>query len=217
MSTEFLEIVYVTTLALFIIFVLDKLLYLDISKLGWRRARREFPVAATQLGLEYILPVLKDYIGQIVGEYQGYQVSIRPDDTSIIQVMQVDSSHLRSSRLMVSTYKSQLKYPPENMKYFNSGNVDFDKFFRARFAHDDVANYIKINESKLYYVGQFRKTWGNIIRYVEVDDFGVRCSLKYGVVSSYIPTEVLKKILPDLCELAKFFELLLETNERKEK
>ena len=192
----------------FIVHMVDRFLYLDMTKLGWKRARKNFPNVAAQFGLEYLLPKLNYQIGEIKGEYNGYKISIRPDDLAFIGVTQIGSSRFDNLRFKLSTSQSQLTSPPEGMMQFESGNSEFDAFFNTRYAIHDAAIILTNNPSNLVYIGQFRKAWKNKICYVEVDDFGVRCSLKYGV-SSYIPADILEKILPDLCELAKIFESLL--------
>ncbi|MDX2440596.1 MAG: hypothetical protein QNK40_08600 [Desulfobacterales bacterium] len=213
MNTEKLEmgifIGAIIIVSLIFLYMLDKFFYLDMTKLGWKRARKNFPNVAAKLGLEHFSPKLKIKIGEIKGEFNGYQIRIRPDYRAIIEVTQIGSLRFRSSRLMLSTSKSQIISPPEGVRQFDSGNSKFDTFFQTRYALPDLAKLLTDDASKLVCLEQFRKTWKNKLRLVEVGDSGIRCSLKYGL-STYIPAETLEKILPDLCELAKIFQSLLD-------
>ena len=213
MSSEELEVgLYVSVIIitfLCVAYMADKFLYLDMTKLGWKRARKNFPNVAAQFGLEYLLPKLNYQIGEIKGEYNGCKISVRPDNLAFIEVTQIGDSRFDSSRLELSTSEPQLTSPPKGMIQFDSGNSGFDRFFITRYAIEDVAKIFTNNTEKLVYIGQFSKNWKDKICYLQAGANGVRCSLKYGV-SSYIPAEILEKLLPDLCELVKVFESLLE-------
>lgn len=152
-----------------------------MTKLGWKRARKNFPGVAAQLGLEHLSPKLKIKIGEIKGEFSGYQVRIRSDYRATIEVTQIGSLRFRSSRLMLSTSKSQIISLPKGMTQFDSGSSEFDTFFRTRYAIPEFIKILTDDASKLVCLEQFRKTWGNKLRLVEVGDSGIRCYLNMGL------------------------------------
>ena len=200
MKLSTLLIILANIFAILVILIIDKLFFLDITKRGWRRAERELPNLAQKLGLEFSKGKFKYEIGKIHGQYQGRAVHIMPDNNASAQV-----EFFHRPKLEMSTYRTQRRYPPEGLFDFDSGNKSFNDFFQTRFANPEICEKLAQSAHQLNYLNQFKSKWKRILRFLTVNERGISCSVKYGQ-ATYIPADILERLLPDLCQLANLLE-----------
>jgi len=102
-------------------------------KFGRRRAAQRFPDLAAELGLDFAAPRYAGNVGVLSGTYAGRAVRIDPDDQRLIKVR-----FHGTPRVDLRTYENSLR-PPFDMVTVHSGDREFDRFFKTRFASEDVA------------------------------------------------------------------------------
>ena len=177
---------------------LDKLFHLDVFRSGWRKAKRELPEFAAVHDLEYKPSVAKHEMGSASGQLHGRKVRILPDERARLEVS------LRAPDIQLATYKPQIA-PPENMQAFDTGRSGFDRFFRTRYATREMAEKVGSHKALIELVENRLRKWTFAIRYLEIAPRVMRCSVIYGQ-SRYIPEDILEKLLPELCELARLID-----------
>ena len=205
MSQTTALIILINVLVVLGFIALNKLLFLDITKRGWRQAERDLPNLASKLGLKFIRGKFDYQIGTIDGQYRGRSVHVRPDDSAIIEV-----ELFHRPKIEMSTYRTRLRKPPEGMEDFKTGNEGFDAFFQTRFASPEIVHKLTGSPHQLNYVDQFRRIWKWKLRFLEITERSIRCSVRYGL-STYIPADVVERLLHDLCQLGEVIETALQT------
>src|SRR5690606_2432234 len=98
-----------------------------------------------------------------------------------------------------------------DMVTVHTGDRDFDRFFKTRFASEDVAARIADAAAPGRLLRPFFGRFSRHVQSVTVTSDGVVCRLDFGS-PPYIPEGALRELLPACAELAN----LLETNDAPE-
>jgi hypothetical protein len=168
-------------------------------KLGRKRAAQRFPELATQLGLEYTAPRYKGNVGVLSGTYEGRSVRVDPDDQRLIKLR-----FHGAPRVDLRTYENALR-PPFDMVTVHSGDRVFDRFFKTRFASEDVAARISTSSEPGQRLAAFMGRYSRHVQSVTVTTEGVVCRLDFGS-PPYIPEGALNELLPACAQLAELLE-----------
>ena len=168
-------------------------------KLGRKRAAQRFPELATQLGLEYTAPRYKGNVGILTGTYDGRPVRVDPDEQRLIKLR-----FHGTPRVDLRTYENSLR-PPFDMVTVHSGDRVFDRFFKTRFASEDVAARISTSPQAGECLAPFLGRYSRHVQSVTVTAEGVVCRLDFGS-PPYIPEGALNELLPACAQLANVLE-----------
>lgn len=168
-------------------------------RLGRRRAVQRFPDLAAQLGLDYAPPRYPGNVGVITGTYEGRAVRIDPDDQRLIKLR-----FHGTPRVDLRTYENSLR-PPFDMVTVHSGDREFDRFFKTRFASEDIALAITTAREPGRQLAPFSGRYARHVQSVTVTTEGVVCRLDFGS-PPYIPEGALHELLPACAALADLLE-----------
>jgi hypothetical protein len=168
-------------------------------KLGRRRAAQRFPALASELGLEFIAPRYAGNVGVLTGTYDGRSVRIDPDEQRLIKLR-----FHGMPRVDLRTYENSLR-APFDMVTVHSGDRTFDRFFKTRFATEDIAASIATAENPGQHLGAFMGRYARHVQSVTVTSEGVVCRLDFGS-PPYIPEGALHELLPACAKLANLLE-----------
>jgi hypothetical protein len=168
-------------------------------RLGRRRAAQRFPELAAQLGLTYAPPRYAGNVGVLSGTYEGRAVRIDPDDQRLIKLR-----FYGTPRVDLRTYENSLR-PPFDMVTVHSGDRDFDRFFKTRFASEDIAAAIATAKDPGRHLAPFSGRYARHVQSVTVTSEGVVCKLDFGS-PPYIPEGALHELLPACAALASLLE-----------
>lgn len=168
-------------------------------KLGRKRAAQRFPELAMQLGLEYTAPRYKGNVGILTGTYDGRPVRVDPDEQRLIKLR-----FHGTPRVDLRTYENSLR-PPFDMVTVHSGDRVFDRFFKTRFASEDVAARISTSPQAGECLAPFLGRYSRHVQSVTVTAEGVVCRLDFGS-PPYIPEGALNELLPACAQLANVLE-----------
>ena len=185
---------------------IDQVLYLDITRLGWRRAKSAMPEIARKLSLTYEPATQQHHMGTIHGKYRGRYVRVDPDCLATIRIELPGLSYIR-----LSTSDPRRLNIPERMTSFDSGNISFDRFFRSRLAAVPLHIHPDFHASNTHQVEQFSKSWKSRLRYLKLSNGVLTGSFKYGQ-ASYIPTTLIERFLSELVLLADALESMLASS-----
>ncbi len=105
-------------------------------RLGRKKAAARFPALASALGLEHTPPRYAGNVGVLTGTYAGRSVRVDPDDQRLIKIR-----FHGAPRIDLRTYENSLR-APFDMVTVHTGDREFDRFFKTRFASEDVAAHI---------------------------------------------------------------------------
>lgn len=168
-------------------------------RLGRRRAVVRFPALASALGLEHTPPRYAGNVGVLAGSYEGRSVRVDPDDQRSIKVR-----FHGTPRVDMRTYENSLR-APFDMVTVHTGDREFDRFFKTRFASEDVAAHIarvaRPGQSLRSFLGRYARH----VQSVTVTSEGVVCRLDFGT-PPYIPEGALHELLPACVALANLLE-----------
>lgn len=168
-------------------------------KLGRKRAAQRFPELAQQLGLDYTPPRYKGNVGILTGTYDGRLVRVDPDDQRLIKLR-----FHGTPRVDLRTYENSLR-PPFDMVTVHSGDREFDRFFKTRFASEDIAARISTTPEAGQRLAPFMGRYSRHVQSVTVTAEGVVCRLDFGS-PPYIPEGALTELLPACARLANLLE-----------
>lgn len=168
-------------------------------KMGRRRAAQRFPDLAAQLGLDYIPPRYKGNVGILSGTYHGRPARVDPDDQRSIKLR-----FRGTPRVDLRTYENSLR-APFDMVTVHSGDRTFDRFFKTRFASEDVAARISTATRPGEHLAPFMGRYARHVQSVTVTSEGVVCRLDFGS-PPYIPEGALNELLPACARLAELLE-----------
>lgn len=168
-------------------------------KFGRRRAAQRFPDLAAELGLGFAAPRYTGNVGVLSGTYAGRAVRIDPDDQRLIKVR-----FHGTPRVDLRTYENSLR-PPFDMVTVHSGDREFDRFFKTRFASEDVAAAIATTAQPGQQLAPFQGRYARHVQSVTVTSEGVVCRLDFGS-PPYIPEGALHELLPACVALASLLE-----------
>jgi hypothetical protein len=168
-------------------------------RLGRGRAVQRFPALAAALGLEHAPPRYPGNVGVLTGTYAGRSVRVDPDDQRLIKLR-----FHGTPRVDLRTYENALR-PPFDMVTVHSGDREFDRFFKTRFASEDVAAHIATGERPGERLRPFVGRYSRHVQSVTVSSEGVVCRLDFGS-PPYIPEGALHELLPACAALADLLE-----------
>jgi hypothetical protein len=168
-------------------------------RLGRRRAAVRFPALASALGLQHTAPRYAGNVGVLAGTYAGRNVRVDPDDQRSIKVR-----FHGTPRVDLRTYENSLR-APFDMVTVHTGDRDFDRFFKTRFASEDVAALIAAASKPGERLRPFLGRYARHVQSVTVTAEGVLCRLDFGT-PPYIPEGALHELLPACVELANLLE-----------
>jgi len=168
-------------------------------KLERKRSAQRFPALATSLGLEFTAPRYAGNVGIMTGTYDGRPVRIDPDDQRLIKLR-----FHGPVRVDLRTYENSLR-PPFDMVTVHSGDREFDRFFKTRFASEDIAARIGTSKEVSQVVEAFQGRYSRHVQSVTVMSEGVVCRLDFGS-PPYIPEGALRELLPACAKLANLLE-----------
>jgi hypothetical protein len=184
-----------------VFYAVNERFYFDIIGVGRRRAKRQFPVVAKKLGLNFVASSDRSEIGRIEGNYQGRKIRIAPDENATM---------LYRISGLPDIFLSTKVYERENI---DTGNMVFDSFFRTRNIKrpDSIVDRINKRGAALEFLHDFNRRWKRKLEYFEVSDEGIRLSFKHGM-NGYMPATDLEQLLPELSKFAGILEDILVKN-----
>ncbi|MFO7713054.1 hypothetical protein [Desulfosarcina sp.] len=180
-----------------------KLFYIDLTKSGWKEARADYPRLAEKMNLAFKPGELDYHIGEISGVFKTCQVAVKPDDSATIEIR-----FKSAPDLFLSSIDPDNTDPFTGMVRFDTENAAFDQYFKTRFATPAISAALIEKSSALQFVDRFVKKWARPIQRFDISRHGIACRFKYGG-QTYIPASVLESLLPELCNFAEAFEVLL--------
>lgn len=183
-----------------ILFVGTALAYLQ-RKYARKRATQRFPELAAELGLSHSAPRYAGALGTITGTYRERAVRIDPDDQRLIKVR-----FNGTPRVDLRTYEHAMRAPFDMVALY-SGDRAFDRFFKTRFASEDVAERIAAEGELSRHIEAFQGRYARQIQALTITSDGVVCRLDFGN-PPYIPEGALQELLPACVALADLIEPL---------
>lgn len=168
-------------------------------RLGRKWAATRFPDLAVRLGLEHTPPRHRGGIGVLTGTYAGRAVRVDPDDQRLIKLR-----FHGAPRVDLRTYDNGQR-PPFDMVTVHSGDRGFDRFFKTRFASEELAERIALAHQPGASLGPFQGRYARQVQSVTVTSEGVICRLDFGS-PPYIPEGALSELLPACCALADLLD-----------
>jgi hypothetical protein len=168
-------------------------------KLGRKRAAVRFPALASTLGLEHTPPRYPGNVGVLTGTYEGRALRVDPDDQRLIKLR-----FHGTPRVDLRTYENALR-APFDMVTVHSGDREFDRFFKTRFASEDIAARIALASHPGERLRPFVGRYARHVQSVTVTSEGVVCRLDFGS-PPYIPEGALHELLPACAKLADLLE-----------
>ena len=168
-------------------------------RFGRRQAAQRFPDLAEKLGLAHSPPRYPGNVGVLSGTYQGRQLRVDPDDQRLIKLR-----FHGTPRVDLRTYDNSQR-PPFDMVIVHSGDRIFDRFFKTRFASEDIATAIATAANVGEHLEPFMGRYARHVQSVTVTTEGVVCRLDFGS-PPYIPEGALHDLLPACAWLADLLE-----------
>ena len=191
---------WLSALPIGLLFMLGTFLATRRRQYGKARARRELPALAKRWGWRVKPSSNPDAIGLLLGDFDGYQCLIDPDESGriAVQFSTAPAVHLRNYE--------HFKRAPFGTEPVHTGDRKFDAFFKDRFASPDIATALESNANLGSYVAPF-EPWKQQIVALSVSPGGLECSLEFGK-PRYIPCKVVEALVPALTRIAKLLEHL---------
>jgi hypothetical protein len=168
-------------------------------KIGRRRAAQRFPELARELGLEHTLPRYPGAVGTLTGVYADRIVRIDPDDQRLIKLR-----FKAAPRVDLRTYENAVRAPFDMVTVY-SGDRAFDRFFKTRFASENIAAQIARASSPGRQLAAFTGRYSRHVQSLTVTSEGIVCRLDFGS-PPYIPAGALHQLLPACAALANLIE-----------
>jgi hypothetical protein len=168
-------------------------------RIGRRRAAQRFPDLARELGLEHTLPRYPGAVGTLTGVYADRIVRIDPDDQRLIKLR-----FKAAPRVDLRTYENAVRAPFDMVTVY-SGDRAFDRFFKTRFASEDIAAQIARASSPGRQLAPFIGRYSRHVQSLTVTSEGIVCRLDFGS-PPYIPAGALHQLLPACAALADLIE-----------
>jgi hypothetical protein len=168
-------------------------------RLGRRRAAARFPALASAFGLQHTPPRYAGNVGVLAGSYEGRNVRVDPDDQRSIKVR-----FHGTPRVDLRTYENSLR-APFDMVTVHTGDREFDRFFKTRFASEDVAAHLAAASLPGQRLRPFLGRYARHVQSITVTSEGVVCRLDFGT-PPYIPEGALHDLLPACVALANLLE-----------
>lgn len=161
-------------------------------------ARSQYPSLAQKLGLAYKPSAFKQGVGKLEGRFEGFGISVDPDDQRRIFVRFATAPDVR-----LYSYPHN-KRPVAGMMSFRPVNSSLAARFKTAQGSREMIDRFTAAEGDLAPVLrplQFLRQ----LKTLTVTDSGVTAVFDYGN-PPYIPAEVVDDMLPRLARLARVFE-----------
>jgi hypothetical protein len=168
-------------------------------RLGRRKAARRFPDLAQRLGLTHVPPLDPAGVGRLSGRYQGRSVLVDPDEQRLIAVR-----FEGAPRVDLRSYEASLR-PPFDMVTVYSGDRFFDRFFKTRFASEEIAARIADSDHPSTHLNALHGRFYRQVKSLAVTAEGVMCRVDFGS-PPYIPSAALEQLLPACVAIADLVE-----------
>lgn len=168
-------------------------------KLGRKHAAQRYPKLARELGLEYTPPRYPGNAGVLAGVYAQRAVRVDPDDQRLIKLR-----FRGAPRVDLRTYENATRAPFDMITVY-SGDRSFDRFFKTRFASEDIAARIASAKAPSRHLSAFVGRYARHVQSLTVTSDGVVCRLDFGS-PPYIPPGALLALLPACAALADLLE-----------
>jgi hypothetical protein len=181
------------------------ILFFGITVLGAVRrkagnvvARGLYPKLAQKLGLTYEPSSYKGGVGRLVGEYQGYRVTVDPDDQRRI--------YLRfESRPAVSLHSyAHNKRPASGQRTFRPTSKVLSSQFQTAQASDVIMARLNGDEALPALIKPLK--FLRELKTLSVTENGVTAVFDYGS-PPYIPASIVEDVLPRMAALARVVEV----------
>lgn len=168
-------------------------------KLGRKSAAQRYPELARELGLEYTPPRYSGNLGVLAGVYGQRSVRVDPDDQRLIKLR-----FHGAPRVDLRTYENAVRAPFDMLTVY-SGDKVFDRFFKTRFASEEIAGRIASTNEPSRHLAAFMGRYARHVQSLTVTSDGVVCRLDFGS-PPYIPAGALRELLPACAALAELLE-----------
>jgi hypothetical protein len=182
-----------------ILMFLGMLLAFVRRKLGRKRAAQHYPELARELGLEYTPPRYRGNAGVLAGVYVQRALRVDPDDQRLIKLR-----FRGAPRVDLRTYENAARAPFDMITVY-SGDRGFDRFFKTRFASEEIAARIASTKNPSRHLAAFMGRYARHVQSLTVTSEGVVCRLDFGT-PPYIPAGALRELLPACAALADLLE-----------
>ncbi len=168
-------------------------------------ARGLYPKLAEKLGLSYEPSTYKAGVGRLVGEYEGYRVTVDPDDQRRI--------YLRfAGRPSVSLHSyAHNKRPAQGQRNFRPTSKVLSTQFKTAQASDEIMERLNADEALPSVVKPLK--FLRELKTLSVTENGVTAVFDYGS-PPYIPASIVEDVLPRLVSLAQVVEPVPEAIDR---
>lgn len=164
------------------------------------QAARRFPSLANQLGLAFVPPSARGAVGRLSGTLRGRKVLVDPDDQRLIAVR-----FAGAPRVDFRNYEAASLRAPFGMVTAYSGDRAFDRFFKTRFASEEIVDRIAASERPGDRVAPFEGRYSRQVKSLSVTSDGVNCRLDFGS-PPHIPVGAVEQLLPACADLADLIE-----------
>jgi hypothetical protein len=182
-------IIAIFVLAVILALAANRLLFLDLTGQGRRKAMQQFPAAAKTFGFVRQKSRASQPIGVYAGTYKGYAFKLTPDNNATIELQMKPVEGIRE----IMTKKGDTN--------FKSSDPQFNSLFKTRLISAELGQRLDRDKHFLAFAAQFAKQWRWESNYIQIYPDSIYCALKYGN-GRYIPASVLKQIIPEMVELA---------------
>ena len=201
MEAAFFETLFFIILGGLAFIALGEFLFLDLTGLGKKKARKHFPIAAQSLGFKLKERRNPGNIGTYEGRYEGYNFAIETDQSAKVLL---DMRPVRGIQEIKTT---------QGGLDFNTGSK-FDKLFTAREADSSLRQRIVDAKHFQDIATQMAQRWKRATSSIRITESQIICKFKYGS-SSYIPASVLKEIVPQMVAVADAIQKEIQTRPKK--
>ena len=168
-----------------------------------KRAERQLPELASELGLEYRTAPGLGGLGKLSGVLGGCRVWIDPAEAALVRVYFPDPIEIS-----LRTYEHG-KRPPPGTERFDAEDEAVNGFFVERYASPALADALFEDARLGACLGSVRAATRARLENMAVSSEGIECQLNYKK-PTYIPASMLRQLLPALLDLATLIKAVHE-------
>lgn len=193
-----------TALPIGLIMFLSSAVAFALRKSGQKKAVKEFPALAEELGLEYVAPRYQKAQGTLVGAIDGRRVHVDPDEQQRILIRFKPGATATPPAIDLRTYEHSLR-APFGMVTLYTNDREVDQFFRTRFASPELSEELAEEDGLAEHIAPFRGTFARNLRGLSITAEGITCTLDFGR-PPHMPAEAVRELLPACLALAELVE-----------